>query len=216
MASVAINDGDHLLGEIAVLNRGHHSQTILRMIDSLIKDSGILLDRIDLFAVSVGPGSFTGLRVGLATMKGLATALEKPLAGIPTLEAFARELPFTPLPISPLIPARKGEVYTALYQYDEKSRLELLKPARVISVSELRQEIRGPLHLLGELPQDWSENLFCDEIYYSPQFSYPRASSVAQTAFLRVQEGGKIAGEEPEMILPAYPSGKAEAGGMLL
>jgi tRNA threonylcarbamoyladenosine biosynthesis protein TsaB len=216
MASVAMNDDDYVLGEITLLNRLHHSQMILKMIDSLIKESGVSLDRVDLFAVSVGPGSFTGLRVGLATMKGLATGLGKPLTGVPTLEAFARQLPYTPFPISPLIPARKGEVYTALYQYDQESRLALLKPARVIPVSGLRQEIKGPLHLLGDLPPGWEVNPSDEEIYYSPQFRYPRASSVAQTALLRVREGGGISEEEPGTILPAYPSGKAEAGGMFL
>lgn len=216
MASVAMNDDDDLLGEITLLNRMHHSQTILKMIDSLIKESGVSLDRVDLFAVSAGPGSFTGLRVGLATMKGLATGLGKPLTGVPTLEAFARQLSYTPFPISPLIPARKGEVYAALYQYDRESRLALLKPARVIPAPDLRREIRGPLHLLGDLPDGWEVNRSDDEIYYSPQFRYPRASSVAQTALLHIQEEGGISGEEAGTILPAYPSGKAEAGGMFL
>lgn len=215
MGSVALTIDGSLVGEVSYLNRMHHSKMTVKMIHSLLKETGVPLSQIDLFAVSVGPGSFTGLRVGVATVKGFATALGKPITGVPTLEGFARQLPYTPYPICPLIPARKNEVYMALYRYEDNDNLAVLQPPRVMLLTSVRQEIKGPVHLLGEVPLDWQWNSMDKNVYYSPLFKYPRAFSVAQIALQTFKKGEENSGEVG-VILPEYPSRKTEPDGILL
>lgn len=214
--SAALMKNRTLLGEMAVSSKTYHSQRILKMIDLLLKECQVALSEVDLFAVSTGPGSFTGLRVGIATVKGLATGLNKPVKGIPALEAFASQVPFTPYLICPLIPARKNEVYTALYQYQDPFTLVSLKPARQIPLANLLKELeeeRAPVHLLGDLPEGAIAKEFETRIYHSPLDRAPRASAIALAAF---KKGGENFNEETELIMPEYPSVKVQADGLYL
>jgi tRNA threonylcarbamoyladenosine biosynthesis protein TsaB len=113
--SVAMCKGD----EVVAVHNGHdgpsHSNTLLRTIESVLKDNGIQLSDIDLFAVAIGPGSFTGLRIGLATVKGLAFTLERPCIGIPTLEAVAHSAGTCEHVVAAL-PAGRGEVIAQMFR----------------------------------------------------------------------------------------------------
>ncbi|MHB8483162.1 MAG: tRNA (adenosine(37)-N6)-threonylcarbamoyltransferase complex dimerization subunit type 1 TsaB [Nitrospiria bacterium] len=213
MGSVAILENGGLLGEYLVFHEAHHSRVVMKMIDDLLKSCRLTLPDIDLFAVSVGPGSFTGLRVGIATVKGFSTALGKPVAGIPTLEAFAGRVPYTPYPILPVIPARKHEGYTALYQYEDFNKLILLKPARVIPLESLLEEIETPTHLLGNFSPELIEKSSNKNIIFSPLFKYPSATTVGLTAYRKRDFAIK---ENAEMILPAYPPEKVQTHGLYL
>src|SRR6266545_3079457 len=113
----AILDGDRLLGEITLNIAITHSERLLSAVDRLLADCGLAPADLEGLAVSVGPGSFTGLRVGLATVKGLAMALGLPVAPVPTLDALAARLPFADRPVCPILDARKGEVYLSLYRW---------------------------------------------------------------------------------------------------
>jgi tRNA threonylcarbamoyladenosine biosynthesis protein TsaB len=212
--SVALLEDGVLIGELVLLNRKHHSQRILGMIAHLLKECGLDLKEIDLFSVAVGPGSFTGLRVGVATMKGLATGLSKPLKGVSTLEAFAGQMGYTPYPICPLIPARKNEVYTALFQYESRSRLTSLRPVKIVSLDQFWSETKGPLHLLGEIPEKWLEMQEEKEFYYSPHFRHPKAVSIAQTAYRQFIEKKEISDKDLELVMPEFPMGKSRQDGM--
>jgi tRNA threonylcarbamoyladenosine biosynthesis protein TsaB len=115
-ASVALTDAGGLLGEIS-LNRGlTHSQQLLPMIDELLSQVGRVVGQVEGLAVSSGPGSFTGLRIGMTLAKGLAQSLNAPIAGIGTLEAVACQAAVADGLISPMIDAFRGEVYAALYR----------------------------------------------------------------------------------------------------
>src|SRR5713226_2055195 len=116
---VALLDGDRLLGEITLNIAITHSERLLSAVDRLLADCGLAPSDLEGLAVSVGPGSFTGLRVGLATVKGLAMALGLPVAPVPTLDALACNLPFADATVCPLLDARKGEVYCSLYRWRE-------------------------------------------------------------------------------------------------
>ena len=120
VASVAIVEDGVTMGEYTVNFKKTHSQTLLPMIDELVKMLGISLDSLDAIAVSGGPGSFTGLRIGSATAKGLGVALKKPLIHVPTLEATAYNLFGVPGLICPIMDAKRNQVYTGLYRFEDE------------------------------------------------------------------------------------------------
>src|SRR4029450_1777971 len=113
----AILDGDRLLGEITLNIAITHSERLLSAVDRLLADCGLAPADLEGLAVSVGPGSFTGLRVGLATGKGRGMARELPTPPVPTLDALAARLPFADAPVCPILDARKNEVYLSLYHW---------------------------------------------------------------------------------------------------
>ena len=115
---VALLDGDVLVGQYLLDVRDTHSERLMVALDRLLGDAGWTVHDLEGLAVAVGPGSFTGLRVGLSTVKGLAVALGVPVAAVPTLDAMAASLPFAALPVCPVLDARKGEVYASLYRWD--------------------------------------------------------------------------------------------------
>jgi tRNA threonylcarbamoyladenosine biosynthesis protein TsaB len=115
---VALLDGDRLRGECVLDVTATHSERLMPVIDRMLADAGWTPESLEALAVAVGPGSFTGLRIGLAAVKGLALALGLPVAAVPTLDAMAASLPFAALPVCPVLDARKGEVYACLYRWD--------------------------------------------------------------------------------------------------
>lgn len=144
VASVAIVTDDVLTAEYTVNFKKTHSQTLLPMIDEVVRMLGIELDTIDGIAVSGGPGSFTGLRIGSATAKGLGLALEKPLIHVPTIDAMAYNLYGVSALICPMMDARRNQVYTGLYH--NQCGFEVVKVPCAMDVGELVRE----LNELGE------------------------------------------------------------------
>ena len=136
VASVAICDDERLLAEYTVNNGNTHSETLLPMVETALKHYGITIDEIDLFAVSAGPGSFTGVRIGVATLKGLAFGRSKPCAAISTLEAIAENAKAREGLICPVMNARRSQVYTALFSSDGETLTRLL-PDSALSIDEL-------------------------------------------------------------------------------
>jgi tRNA threonylcarbamoyladenosine biosynthesis protein TsaB len=113
----ALLEDGRLVGESRLNIALTHSERLMSVVDRLLQDCAWEARDLDALAVSVGPGSFTGLRVGAATAKGLALALEIEVAPVPTLDALAATLPFADAPVCPLIDARRGEVYCSLYRW---------------------------------------------------------------------------------------------------
>ena len=113
----ALLDDGRLVGEVRLNIALTHSERLMAMVDRLLQDCGWEARSLEALAVSIGPGSFTGLRVGAATAKGLALALDLPVAPVPTLDALAATLPFADAAVCPLLDARKGEVYCSLYRW---------------------------------------------------------------------------------------------------
>ena len=114
----ALIDGDRIVGEYTLNIRVTHSERVMAAVDRLLTDAGWRPSDLEGVAVSIGPGSFTGLRIGVSTAKGLAMALGLAVAPVPTLDALAAGLPFAALPVCPILDARKGEVYASLYRVD--------------------------------------------------------------------------------------------------
>ena len=151
-ASVALFDGSRLLGE-SYQNTGlTHSQTLMVMAEDLLKQCGLTPGDVTHVAVAAGPGSFTGVRIGVAAAKGFAWGAEIPCHGVSTLEAMALGLGIYSGYICPVMDARRNQVYNALF-YAENGEITRIKEDRAISLEDLRAELSalgGPIFLVGD------------------------------------------------------------------
>jgi tRNA threonylcarbamoyladenosine biosynthesis protein TsaB len=154
--SAALLRGADLVDEISA-PAGSAAETLLPTVDRLLDRAGVALDELEAFAVSIGPGSFTSLRVGIATLKGLAFESDLPIAPVSTLAALARAADPTDRLVVPMLDARRGEVYAAAYSGD--SRREVVVPEGVYTPEALCSRIRTPCVLVGD-----GAALFGDEI----------------------------------------------------
>ena len=188
-ATAAILSDDTLLGEISTTTKLTHSQTIMPMIDELLKKVNLDISDIDLFACSEGPGSFTGLRIGIGTIKGLAYGLGKPVVGVSTLAALAHNIANTDLVISPIMDARRGQVYNALYKWNGVG-LECIKEPRALAIEELCGELTEKTIFVGDgvkvHRERITELLGEKAIFAPPQHQLQRAGSVAYAALGKV------------------------------
>ena len=140
VASVAVVEDDNLLAEYTVNYKKTHSQTLLPMLDEIVKMTELNLATIDAIAVAAGPGSFTGLRIGSATAKGLGLALQKPLVAVPTVEALAYNLWGTDKIICPLMDARRSQVYTGIYEFAGQE-LQVIEGQMAVPVTEIVEKL---------------------------------------------------------------------------
>ena len=151
-ASVALSDGAKLLGENYQNTGLTHSQTLLPMAQELLKSCGKTPEQVEAVAVAAGPGSFTGIRIGVAAAKGFAWGRELPCCGVSTLEAMARSLGVYQGLVVPTMDARRSQVYTATF-LAEKGQLSRLCEDRAISLQELGEELKNvqqPIFLVGD------------------------------------------------------------------
>ena len=140
VASVAIVEDDVLIAEYTVNYKKTHSQTLLPMLDEIAKMTEFDLNSIDAIAVAAGPGSFTGLRIGSATAKGLGLALKKPLIAIPTVEGLAYNLYDIPGLICPIMDARRKQVYTGIYRFTDH-QLKVVEDQMAVSMETVIEKL---------------------------------------------------------------------------
>lgn len=203
VASVAILEDDILRAEYTVDYKKTHSQTLLPMLDEIAKM--ILFDPKDADAVAVaaGPGSFTGLRIGSATAKGLCFALNKPLVEVPTLAALAYNLFGAEGLICPIMDARREQVYNGLYHF-ENGALVTDEDQRAIAVLDLAEELNAKrpdsVILLGDGVAVYKEQLDSllkvPHLYAPANCSRQRAASVAAYGKVLFEQGKAVRGEE--------------------
>ena len=151
VASAAIVTDDELTAEYTVNFKKTHSQTLLPMIDEIVRMVGLDLGTLDAIAVAAGPGSFTGLRIGTATAKGLGLAGKKPLIHVPTLDAMAFNLWGSDGLVCPIMDARRSQVYTGLYHMHRG--IEVVKGQCAMAIEELieyLEELGEPVIFLGD------------------------------------------------------------------
>ena len=190
------------------LNTGlTHSQTLLSLADSCLNNAGLALKDMDALAVASGPGSFTGVRIGVSAVKGMAFPAQKPVYGISTLETLAVSAGVPGYLVCPVMDARCSQVYNALFRQTENGP-ERLTPDRPLKLEELAAELRTrnetPL-LVGDgaaLTAAFLRNAglpFCEfpEIY-----RYQHGSAVAFAAWMRYNNGD--AGQDPDSLVPQY------------
>jgi tRNA threonylcarbamoyladenosine biosynthesis protein TsaB len=153
--SVALLDGKHAVARVDKEAEGQHAKHLIPAIDHVLHTSGLTLLELQGLAVSIGPGSFTGLRVGLATVMAFRMVTGLPLAAVPTLEALAWNLRGTDRLVCPVLKARRGEVYWALYRWTEPETLTSVVEERVGTLETMAQSLSGSPIVFGE---GWEAN----------------------------------------------------------
>lgn len=188
-ASIAILTDDVLTAEYTVNYKKTHSQTLLPMIDEVCKMTETDVDTVDLIAVSAGPGSFTGLRIGAATGKGIALALHKKMAAVPTLKAMAYNVYGTKSLICPVMDARRQHLYTGIYRFDDMGNLCEIAEQGLLSYEELVEKLNAlgePVIFVGDGIEPAKEvlcaGLTCSYAFAPAHIRTQRASSVALAA----------------------------------
>ncbi len=208
VASVAIveeNGADqNLLAEYTVNYKKTHSQTLLPMLDEIVKMTELDLKTIDAVAVAAGPGSFTGLRIGSATAKGLGLALDKPLVEIPTVDGLAYNLYGTDRLICPIMDARRNQVYTGIYEFRGGS-LQVLETQMAVGIEVIAEKLRGmnrEVIFLGDGVPVFRKRLE-EELMAGAAFSFApahlnkqRAGAVGALALQYLREGKTVSAAE--------------------
>ncbi|BCB95838.1 tRNA (adenosine(37)-N6)-threonylcarbamoyltransferase complex dimerization subunit type 1 TsaB [Dissulfurispira thermophila] len=204
VGGVAIMDDDTLIAESRINVRVTHSERIMTAIDHILMQSGMKIEDIDVFAIAIGPGSFTGLRVGLSTAKGLVYASGKKLVSVPTLEAFAWNVSFSRYQVCPLLDARKKEVYAGLFRWEGNGFLRI-KNEQTVRIDKLLLDISEPTIFLGEgaviYKDSIKERLKDFAIFGNPQNMVPCPANVAYIGMIKAKKGEF---EDPVKLVPLY------------
>ena len=195
VASAAIADEKNIIAEFTVNNKQTHSQTLLPMIEKVVDMSGIELEQIDAIAIAAGPGSFTGLRIGSATAKGIGLALKKPVVSVPTLEGLAYRVSVFDGIICPIMDARRNQVYTGIYKMD-KGNLVCLSEQKAVDIHEIMEELEKydeKVIFLGdgvEAQRETIEKEFKKEYCFAPiHLSKQSAAAVAVLGDIYFSQG---------------------------
>lgn len=193
VATVAILDDNKLIGEYIINNKKTHSVKIMPMIKELMDSLEIDIKDVDLYAASIGPGSFTGLRIGIATIKSLAHVCKKQVVGVPTIDAMAYNLAYTNGLIVPIMDARRERVYTGIYKWDN-SDFEVIKENDVLEIDELLnilKEKNETIIFTGDATEIYNKKIvevLNEKALFTPShLSMPRASSVGALAMLKAK-----------------------------
>ena len=202
--SIAVFRGEQLLGEVLLNVSDQHTVRLLGSLAELLDRTGLTIGALDLFAAVRGPGSFTGLRVGLATIKGLALARRRPVVGVSSLQTLAAQFPFCRLPVCALIDARKKEVYGGLFDC-RGGFPEPLAAETVLAPERLAGLLRGETLFVGsgaEVYHDLiAEMLGPQAFFVAPCANLPRASAAALLAVREYRAGRSVSAGE---LVAAY------------
>lgn len=200
----AVADGTvALCAETAAECARGHAERLVETVDWVLRQASVGVAEVDLLAVSVGPGSFTGLRIGVATFKGLAFACAKPLCAVPTLDALARAAGIREGVVCPLLDARMGEVYGAVYDYHAGQR-ETRIPAQASAIEALLDSVEGPVYCLGDGAARFRDRIaaLLPEAAFAPAWqSCPRAAAVAAEGWALACAG---APSDADAVAPVY------------
>ncbi len=206
--SAAVVDDSKILAE-DYLNIGlTHSQTLLPLIDSVLKNANITMGDMDLLVTSNGPGSFTGVRIGVSTIKGMGLAAGLPCVGVSTLEALAYNFLGLPVLVSAVMDARREQVYNAVFELKTDNTVHRLTPDRAISISDLGEELLKydqPIYFLGD-GADLCYNVLRESrnrfLLAPAHLRFQRAASVAVLGKRIFESGSEL--YTAAQLLPSY------------
>jgi len=170
-----------------------HSERLLGAIEFVLREARCPIENIDGWAIALGPGSFTGLRIGVSTVKGLALATGKPVAGVSILDVLASQIAPTPYLICPILDARKKEIYTAFYRYEEGSSLKRQSDYQAIRPENLVKKITEPTIFLGDGVKTYGDfllnSLASSAIFPPAPLHFSHGSMVAKLGFELLRKG---------------------------
>ena len=206
-ATAAIIEDDRLIAEFTVNNKRTHSETLMPMIDKILTASETDIKDIGLLAIAAGPGSFTGLRIGAATVKGLGLAINVPVAAVPTSEGLAMNLAFTDRIVCPIMDARRNQVYTGLYRVSS-GRPEVILDQTACDISEIVNkinEIGEPVIFLGDgvdvFKEYLEQELHTDFCFARANSALQRGASIASLGLIYYKEGKTVSVDD---FAPVY------------
>ena len=201
--SVALTIGDRLVAEYLLSLEKTLASRLLRSVDAVLADAGLAVADLDGIGVALGPGSFTGLRIGVATVKGLALAARKPVAGFSSLAMLAMNLPWAAYPVCPMFDAKKKEVYTALYDCQDFP-VPVIADC-VVPPGDFLERVDGPTIFVGEGALAYRELIVArlggKALFAPPSSHQPRASQGAPLARGAFARGEVI---PPAALVPRY------------
>jgi tRNA threonylcarbamoyladenosine biosynthesis protein TsaB len=207
IAAVAVMEDGVILGEYILNNIKKHSQKLIPMISGIMKDIDIVPKDIDVFAACTGPGSFTGLRIGITTVKAMAYAVQKPVVGIPSLDILAFNIPMTDKLICPMIDARNNQVYTAVYLWkgEKQKRISDYMGIHINELADLLRSKNKEVIFTGDAV-DIYKKYFIRELGSACMISpgshrLQRASTLALLALGGMTEGLR---QKSEDLIPFY------------
>lgn len=202
-----MDSSEGLIAESRLNVHASHSETLMGELAHMLDRTGVKPGEVDVIAVSIGPGAFTGLRIGLGTAKGLAYATGASIVAVPTLEAYASCLLSIGTPVAPMLDARRKEVYAGLYEAGEGESLRTLIDARPIKASDFALMLKGHDEVLfagqGALVyRDVIEEALPGRVSFAPPaLMHPSPASVAALGLILAEEG-RFA--EPRRLSPLY------------
>ena len=201
--SVAIVENNKLLAEFNGKVHLRHSQDLIPTIKSLLKTSGFKLEDLDGFALSIGPGSFTGLRIGVSTVKGLSLALPKPIAAVPTLDVIAGNFSADAPNICAVVDAKKNKIYACIYAR-ESGTIKRKSDYLLVTPEELLKNLHNTVVFLGDGIACYRErivNQVPTARFTEEKLWFPKASVVASLGLEKLSKGETVSGDE---LVPMY------------
>ena len=208
---IALLEDDQLIAELTTCTQKTHAERLLPLIKTLLGGVNTKIEDVDGFALTIGPGSFTGLRIGLATIKGLAWSLNKPVVGVSTLEALAMNIPYSDKPVCPMLDARKKEVYAGIYKCNDNGPTCIMDDA-TISPQLLIESIKEPTIFIGNgvnVYRDVIKNTLKDLAIFAPSHLWSiRALNIGLLAWKMFKKGG--AGDSENVNLDYLRASEAE------
>ncbi|NOQ41003.1 MAG: tRNA (adenosine(37)-N6)-threonylcarbamoyltransferase complex dimerization subunit type 1 TsaB [Desulfuromusa sp.] len=203
--SVALCQGELLVAESLLNVRSTHSEKLLQQIDLLLNEADWKLEDLDLLTVVTGPGSFTGLRIGIATIKGLAQILDKPVVPVTSLQAVAMNLPLSPVPICTFLDARKKEVYSQLFEWNYTAGPVAIGEPSVLPPEQLLKALSGKVALVGDgvfLYRHLIDDILADRALIPIATAHQLRA--AQASWLALQSWSAGLVQDVGKILPTY------------
>jgi tRNA threonylcarbamoyladenosine biosynthesis protein TsaB len=205
LGGVAImDDSEGLIIEMKLNVKSTHSERLMTEVEHALSQAGMSISDMDVFGVAIGPGSFTGLRIGLSTVKGFSYATGKPIVSVPSLEAFAWNFPYSAHPVCTMFDARKKEVYAAVLRWENGGFVRLV-PELSISPVDLLKCLNGTVLFAGEgaqLYRDLIIGIAGEQALFPPRHSMvPSPANVAYLGLKKALEGDF---SEPVSLVPLY------------
>jgi tRNA threonylcarbamoyladenosine biosynthesis protein TsaB len=201
-ASCAVSDDEVILGEYTLNHKKTHSEKLMPLIEALLKELELKIQDIDVIAISEGPGSYTGLRIGAAIAKSLAYAANIPIASVPTTKSLAGNLFDVNKLIIPIMDAKGGRIYTGIYKMENRELVAIKNqfPCTIEELIEIINEYAEPVILNGDGSLNYRElleaKLKVEALYAPDRFNYLKASTLASIGFEMAKRGELIEASE--------------------